>query len=145
MMRRQVFPAISTPILHGVALALAALATNTNVPGQHVISRTPFPLGVGTHETRGEWQPAIQFPSASEIAAEIEAVSSAPPTRSSFMAKWERVSGANGYLLDVSTSASFSDCVEGYHDLNVGEAIGQVVSGLDPGTTYYYRVRPYTA
>ena len=68
-----------------------------------------------------------------------------PPTRSSFMATWDSVSGAKGYLLDVSTSNSFSSYVDGYHDLDVGNVNGRAVTGLNPGTTYYYRVRPYTA
>ena len=63
----------------------------------------------------------------------------------SFMASWDNVAGATGYLLDVSTSDSFSDYVDGYHDLDVGNVTGQVVTDLTPGTTYYYRVRPYTA
>ncbi len=61
------------------------------------------------------------------------------------MATWDSVSGAKGYLLDVSTSNSFSSYVDGYHDLDVGNVNGRAVTGLNPGTTYYYRVRPYTA
>ena len=59
------------------------------------------------------------------------------------MATWERVSGAKGYLLDVSTSSAFDSYVDGYHDLDVGDVTGRVVTGLNRGTTYYYRVRPY--
>ena len=109
------------------------------------IHSTPFQPGGATHETRGDSQTALQFPNASEAPAEIEAVPSAPPTRSSFMATWDNVTGAAGYLLDVSTSSSFSSYVEGYHDLDVGNVTGRVVTGLTPGTTYYYRVRPYDA
>ena len=61
------------------------------------------------------------------------------------MATWGTVSGAKGYLLDVSTSNSFSSYVDGYHGLDVGNVNGRAVTGLNPGTTYYYRVRPYTA
>ena len=61
------------------------------------------------------------------------------------MATWSNVSGAKGYLLDVSTSNSFSSYVDGYHDLDVGNINGRAVTGLKPGTTYYYRVHPYTA
>jgi len=59
------------------------------------------------------------------------------------MATWKPVSGAKGYLLDVSTSSAFDKYVDGYHDLDVGDATGRVVTGLNRGTTYYYRVRPY--
>ena len=61
------------------------------------------------------------------------------------MASWDKATGTTGYLLDVSTNDSFSDYVDGYHDLDVGNVTGRVVTGLTPGITYYYRVRPYTA
>ncbi|HEV8419373.1 MAG TPA: NF038122 family metalloprotease [Candidatus Udaeobacter sp.] len=59
------------------------------------------------------------------------------------MATWPGVSGAKGYLLDVSTSSSFDSFVDGYHELDVGNVTGRVVTGLNRGTTYYYRVRAY--
>jgi hypothetical protein len=72
-------------------------------------------------------------------------VTVAPPTRSSFMARWQSLTGAKGYLLDVSTNSSFSGYVDGYHDLDVGNVTGRAVTGLSQGTTYYYRLRPYDA
>ena len=97
------------------------------------------------HETRAQSQSSLQLPNTNEIAPESETVSPPPPTRSSFMATWPSVSGANGYLLDVSTSSSFNSYVDGYHDFDVGDVTGRVVTGLSRGTTYYYRVRPYDA
>ena len=55
------------------------------------------------------------------------------------MASWPSVNGALGYMLDVSTSDSFSSYVDGYHDLDVGNVTARVVAGLNRGTTYYYR------
>ena len=107
-----------------------------------VPSASPFQVGAATHGTWADSQAPLQFLNASEITAEIETVSSAPPTRSSFMASWDNVAGATGYRLDVSTSSSFSDYVDGHHDLDVGNVKGRVVTGLNPGTTYYYRVQP---
>jgi len=120
-------------------------AGNINLPEQNIVSSTPFQPGAATHETRADPEAALRFPNANEIAPEIELVSSAPPTRSSFMANWDNVTGATGYLLDVSTSSTFSSYVEGYHDLDVGNVTGRVVTGLNSDTTYYYRVCPYTA
>ena len=101
-----------------------------------------FDSGATTHKTRAKSDDLLQVPNLSEVASDTEAISS-PPTRSSFMASWDDVTGATGYLLDVSTSDSFSSYVEGYHELNVGKVTGRVVTGLNQGTTYYYRVRPY--
>jgi hypothetical protein len=78
-----------------------------------------------------------------DTGGQAEAAVTAPSTRSSFMATWQSVSGASGYLLDVSRSQSFSDYVDGYHDFDVRNVTGWVVTGLNHGTTYYYRVRPY--
>ena len=101
-----------------------------------------FEPGATTHKTRAESEDLLQVPNLSELASDTEAISS-PPTRSSFMASWDDVTGANGYLLDVSTSDSFSSYVEGYHELDVGKVTGRLVTGLNQGATYYYRVRPY--
>jgi hypothetical protein len=65
------------------------------------------------------------------------------PTRSSFLAQWKPVSGATGYRLDVSASPSFESYVSNYQDREVGDVTSQIVSGLNPGTQYYYRVRSY--
>ena len=67
------------------------------------------------------------------------------PTRSSFLAKWHAVRGASGYRLDVSNSPSFDGYVSNYGNLDLGNVTCHVISGLNGGTTYYYRVRPYSS
>jgi hypothetical protein len=150
MIRRIAFSAALTTVfltnclvfLSGV---LVVVASDISFSGQNLMPSTfPFEMGAATHETWADPQAALQFPNVSETAAEIQSASSTPPTRSSFMAAWNNVAGAIGYLLDVSTSESFTNYVDGYHDLDVSNVAGQVVTGLNPGTTYYYRVRPYT-
>jgi len=64
-------------------------------------------------------------------------------TSSLFTANWGSSPGAIGYRLDVSTSSTFSGYVSGYNDLDVGNVLSKKISGLNSGTTYYYRVRAY--
>ncbi len=99
--------------------------TNSNSPQQNVISSASLQPSAATHETRAGFREVIELPNANEITPPIETVSSASPTRSSFMATWDSVSGAKGYLLDVSTNNSFSSYVDGYQGLDVGNANGR--------------------
>src|SRR6266446_4982854 len=122
---------------------------NINSPQQNIASGAPFQPSAAKHETRVGLEAGLQklteFRNANEITPRIETVSPVPPTRNNLMASWGSVSGAKGYLLDVSTTNSFGTYVAGYQDLDVGNVNGRAVTGLNPGTTYYYRVRPYTA
>src|SRR5262245_40733477 len=102
-----------------------------------------FVAGPEVLRAQAQLESSLQLPNTTVVSAEGEVVSPPPPTRSTFMATWKPVSGAKGYLLDVSTSKAFDHYVNGYHDLDVAGATGRVVTGLNRGTTYYYRVRAY--
>ena len=132
----------ATILASGIALALGA--PNTDLARQHQApSGSPaFEANAASHQTRTELEVVPGSSNAGEIPATAE-IAIPAPTRSSFMATWPSVPGAIGYLLDVSTSVSFSSFVNRYHDLDIGNATGSVVTGLDRGTTYYYRVRAY--
>ncbi len=143
-MRRISFIRISAFVC--VVLGLAGIACEHRVSAQTVASgASQFEIGAVRHETHTEAQTSLELPNTNEFPSESETVSPPPPTRSSFMAMWPSVTGAKGYLLDVSTSSSFDNFVDGYHNLDVGDATGRVVTGLSRGTTYYYRVRAYDA
>lgn len=60
-----------------------------------------------------------------------------------FIANWDEVVNADNYFLDVSEAVDFSSFVPGYNNLNVGNVLTYNVTGLDEGTTYYYRVRAH--
>jgi trypsin-like peptidase/fibronectin type III domain protein len=66
-------------------------------------------------------------------------------TSNGFRANWRTVLGATGYRLDVATNNSFTNYVAGYHNLNVGNQLGSNITGLNPSSTYYQRVRAYNA
>jgi hypothetical protein len=129
-----------------VFVGFAGIAGEHGVSAQMVASgASQFEIGSVRHDTRAESQTSLELLNTNEFPSEGETVSPPPPTRSSFMAVWSSVAGAKGYLLEVSTSSSFDSFVDGFHDLDVGDATGRVVTGLSRGTTYYYRVRAYDA
>ncbi len=59
----------------------------------------------------------------------------------SFQANWQPAANAEDYLLDVALDAGFSDLVAGYNGKPVSGATLSVVTGLEPGRAYYYRIR----
>jgi len=71
------------------------------------------------------------------------AVDATDVTNVGFTANWDVACGATGYLLDVSTSATFGSYVSGYQNLDVGNVIGWAVGPVSSNTTYYYRVWAY--
>src|SRR5437763_13546589 len=141
-MRLSRLPINSPVIFTCVALGLSAVGGDRSLQGQNDTSSpiSQFPIGTGTHVSKAEFQSPTGLANPSEIPAP-DNIEIPAPTRSSFMASWPGVSGAMGYLLDVSTSSSFDSYVDGYHNLDVGNVRGRVVTGLHRGTTYYYRVR----
>ncbi len=82
----------------------------------------------------------LPYPPAAPVA--IAAVN---VTASGFAAKWNAAATATSYRLDISTNSVFDSFVSGYQDANVGNFTSKVVSGLTPGTTFYYRVRAANA
>ena len=60
-------------------------------------------------------------------------------TATSFKVSWSQVTGAEKYLLDVSTNANFSTTLTGYNKKEVTETNASI-SGLTAKTKYYYRV-----
>ncbi|MBL0236957.1 MAG: hypothetical protein IPQ02_10170 [Saprospiraceae bacterium] len=59
----------------------------------------------------------------------------------SFAANWQASLGATAYILDVSTSPTFSTLLPNYNNRNVGNVLSFNVTGLVSSQTYYYRVR----
>ncbi len=66
-------------------------------------------------------------------------------SQTGFNANWNVSPTATGYLLDVSTSNTFSPLLSSYSNVAVGNVTTYLVSGLSSGTTYYFRVRGSSA
>jgi phosphodiesterase/alkaline phosphatase D-like protein len=58
----------------------------------------------------------------------------------SFKANWSQVTGAEKYLLDVSTNANFTTTLQGFNKKEITGATNAAVTGLTAATKYYYRV-----
>ena len=69
------------------------------------------------------------------------AIDESDVTHESFTANWNASSGATAYFLDVSENSSFSPNLAGYDDLNVGNVTNYTVTGLNPSSPYFYKVR----
>ena len=132
----------------GAVLSMGGVAT-AQTQERSASQPNPGPQ-VGVHFSRG--RPDSGEPDMGAIAREMAESLAGKikqpvmrPTRSSFLAKWQRVAGARGYRLDVSTSPSFDSYLSNYRDLDLGNVTSHVVRGLDRGTKYYYRVRAYSS
>ena len=62
-------------------------------------------------------------------------------TCSQFVANWDAVSGATGYLIDVAEDASFATILGTYSNFSVGNVTSYTITGISPNNIYYYRVR----
>lgn len=69
-------------------------------------------------------------------------------TTSRFTANWNALVSVplvDYYLLDVSTDPHFGSFFGVFHDFNVGNVTTYPVTGLTPGTIYYYRLRAHNS
>jgi len=62
-------------------------------------------------------------------------------TESGFTANWQHAPGAITYYLDLSYDSLFFNFVNGYQNLDVGLVDSIKISDLQPGKSYYYRLR----
>ncbi|WP_316802919.1 MBG domain-containing protein [Pedobacter nototheniae] len=72
-------------------------------------------------------------------------VAATPITNTAFTAKWTAPAAGivNKYYLDVATDANFTSFVTGYNNRDVGNVLLYNITGLNPATNYFYRVRAY--
>lgn len=71
------------------------------------------------------------------------ALNASAVTPTTFTANWLALEGVSGYQLDVATDVNFTAFVAGFNNLDVGNVLSYIVTGLIPFTDYFYRVRAY--
>lgn len=57
-----------------------------------------------------------------------------------FTAHWQKVTGANDYLIDIATDKEFTQIISNYNNKTI-ESTSAIINGLQASTTYYYRIR----
>lgn len=122
-----------------VFLQLLSATTIFLLPHSSLAGQIDVPAA-GEHLSRGAEPETLSPVDPARDAIDLSSPRDIAPTRSTFAARWNAITGVAGYRLDVSTSSSFSGYVPGYRGLDVGTATSWMVTGLKPGTTYYYRV-----
>ena len=137
-------------VLHGAKVVLEALNGNsviddpeqiTDADGKAVFVITNNTPQVVNYKVTAE---GVVFPDDVTVGfipiAPVALAASNVQTRQ-FDANWEMVSGADYYLIDISTDSSFTNLVEPYSAYDVGNVTTFRVQDISPGTTYLYRVR----
>jgi M6 family metalloprotease-like protein len=64
--------------------------------------------------------------------------------QSGFFTRWEYTSTSICFQIDVATDETFKTIVTEYSDKDIGNNLNYFVTGLNPGTNYYYRIRAKT-
>ncbi len=127
----------NTFVLNGVSASGTTFAITSLTPATTYQYRV---RGVNTNGVSGNSNVIIV--KTTPAAPVLNAASSI--TQSSFSVNWNPVSGALGYFVDVATDIAFADLFLSYVDLPImGTSLS--ITGLNPGLTYYYRVRSYNS
>lgn len=66
-------------------------------------------------------------------------------TQAGFNVNWNAVNGATDYFVDVATNTPPTNFVTGFNNVQVTGATTLAVTGLSPGTAYYFQVRARNA
>ena len=94
-------------------------------------------------ERQGNRNPFIDHP---EYAARIWTpcpTSNTNITETSFTAHWSQPIQATAYYMQLATDSLFTSVLPGYNNLNVQLDTSKTITGLNAGTTYYYRLRSF--
>ncbi len=118
-------------------------ATSHTVTG--LTPGTIYQFRIRSRNTAGT-SPSSSTVSQITVPANPVAMAYSTPTATSFIANWEVVNGADGYVIDVSLADdNFAPNLANYNAKQVPNFGDYQVTGLTPSTAYRYRVRAYNS
>jgi len=94
-------------------------------------------------ERQGNRNPFIDHPEFAQMLWTPYPQGSTTISTTGFTATWSQPISGQGYYLQVATDSLFSSFVSGYANYNAGTSTQAQLSGLEEGTTYYYRLRTF--
>lgn len=95
------------------------------------------------YERQGNRNPFIDHPEFAQYLWTPVPLEASNISQSSFVANWSLPITGTAYYLQVSADSLFSGFLPGYDNYNAGTASFKMISGLNAGTTYYYRLRNF--
>ena len=128
----------NSPVIGAAVNLCSTLVTATDVAGNPVCGGGAY-VGEGSAPSIG----AYNYTYSSGVLQAPVALGATSIIATGFTADWGATTGASGYALDVSVDSGFGTFVAGYNNMDVGNVTAAPVTGLTPGTQYYYRVRAY--
>jgi hypothetical protein len=149
----------STGLIYSTSPVVNALTYNWSIPSNWTITAgagtNTITVSIAANGVSGNVSVTASnscgTSSAAYLSVTVDPVPSKPgtatgysPTCTGYTAQWAYTNYATKYFLDVSLNAGFTSFVSGYSNLDVGNVTAYVLAGLNPGTTYYYRVRAYS-
>jgi Leucine-rich repeat (LRR) protein len=134
------------PIAGGVYAAGKSFFVVADVPASAPGIPSPITFSVDDASFTTAFGAASGINITSDPFSVAEAISALPATNIStfgFTANWNLAAGVDGYRLEVSEDAFFTNLLPGYGPLEITGNTADV-SGLYHATTYFYRVKAFT-
>ncbi|MBW6513348.1 MAG: endonuclease [Candidatus Syntrophosphaera sp.] len=95
------------------------------------------------YERQGNRNPFIDVPAYAQYIWAPVPLANSSVTTSGFTGHWSTPISATAYYLQLATDSLFTSLVGGYVNLNVNLSTSRSFTGLNAGTTYYYRLRSW--
>lgn len=86
----------------------------------------------------GSWKQCMNY-----IPPAPVALAASDESSSGFWANHENSAYATGYYIDISLTNTFATFIAGYENKDIGDFVTEIVEGLNPSTSYFYRWRAY--